>query len=101
MVKCEGKNRKKMTLDHLCEVADQQLDQISCSRLFPIFGLGKKMCKIIPVLEKSRGVWGRVERRWSRVQQKEVKVTELLQAEGKGDSTPSWGQVSAQGPSTI
>lgn len=43
------------------------------------------MCKIIPVLEKSRGgVWGRVERRWSQVQQKEVKVTELLQAEGKG-----------------
>lgn len=60
------------------------------------------MCKIIPVLEKSReGVWGRVERRWSQVQQKEVKVTELLQAEGKGGSTPSWGEVSAQGPNTI
>lgn len=59
------------------------------------------MCKIIPVLEKSReGVWGRVERRWSKVQQKEAKGTELLRAEVGAPHLPG-GQVSAQGPSTI
>lgn len=44
------------------------------------------MCKIIPVLEKSReGVLrGRVERRRNKVQQKEARGTELLHAEGGG-----------------
>lgn len=60
------------------------------------------MCKIIPVLEKRReGVWGRVERRWSEVQQKEATGAELLRVERKEGSTPALGQVSAKGPSII